>query len=163
MSASISHRPSLHAELYPLVSRVVRATLGVDQEHDDVRQTAFVQILMNVGSVRDPASLESWAAAVTANTARHEIRDRQRRRRVFEALPEDAPLSSYEPDFDRGLRQARARQILDRMPERERDVLALWLAGAGTIHRIAQLLGISLSTARRRLDRARRALARIER
>lgn len=162
MSASVESRPSLYADLYPLVSRIVRATLGVDQEQDDVLQSTLLQIVRNIGTVRDPASLEGWVAAVAANTARHEIRDRRRRRRVFRAFPEDTRIPSYEPDFESAFRQAGARRILGRMPAREREVLTLWLAGTGTIAEIAEILGCSLSTARRRLCRARRALKRIE-
>ena len=162
MSASVEIRPSLYADLYPLVSRVVRATLGADQEQDDVLQTTLLQVFRNIGSVRDPANLEGWVAAVAANTARHEIRDRRRRRRVFRAFPEDSRRPSYDPDFESACRQAGARRILARMRERDREVLTLWLAGAGTIAEIAESLGCSLSTARRRLCRARRALKRID-
>jgi RNA polymerase sigma-70 factor (ECF subfamily) len=162
MSASVESRPSLYADLYPLVSRVVRATLGADQEQDDVLQTTLLQVFRNIGNVRDPASLEGWVAAVAANTARHEIRSRRRRRRVFREFPEDSRSPSYEPDFESSFRRARARRILERMRARDREVLSLWLAGAGTIAQIAQNLGCSLSTARRRLCRARRALKRIE-
>jgi RNA polymerase sigma-70 factor (ECF subfamily) len=162
MSASVGSRPSLYADLYPLVLRVVRATLGADQEQDDVLQATLLQIFRNIGSVRDPASLEGWAAAVAANTARHEIRNRRRRRRIFQAFPEDSRSPSYEPDFDSAFRQAGAKRILERMRARDREVLTLWLAGTGTIAQIAEDLGCSLSTARRRLGRARGALKRIE-
>lgn len=162
MSASVGSRPSLYADLYPLVTRVVRATLGADEEQDDVLQTTLLQIFRNIGSVRDQGSLEGWVAAVAANTARHEIRNRRRRRRVFRAFPEGSRSPSYEPDFDSAFRQAGARRILERMRARDRDVLTLWLEGAGTIAEIAETIGCSLSTARRRLCRARGALKRLE-
>jgi RNA polymerase sigma-70 factor (ECF subfamily) len=160
MSASIVSRRSFYADLYPLVSRVVRATLGSDVDQDDVLQTALLSIFRSIGSVREPSRLEGWVAAVAANTARHEIRARRRRRRLLKAISEETTLTSYEPDFDNVLRQAGTKHVLAKMPGREREVLTLWLSGEGTIDQIAHRLGCSLSTARRRLGRARRALTR---
>jgi RNA polymerase sigma-70 factor (ECF subfamily) len=162
MNASVVGHPSLYADLYPLVARVVRSTLRGDPDQEDVLQVALLHVFRNMSSVRDPSSLKGWVAIVAANTARHEIKNRQRRRRVFDALPDDPESSSYEPDFDRSFRRAVAKQILLKMSARDREMLTLWLAGAGTIPQIAKHVGCSLSTARRRLCRARRALRRIE-
>ncbi len=160
MNASIVSQRSFYSDLYPVVSRVVRATLGSDADQDDVLQTALLAVFRSIGSVRESASLESWVVAVAANTARHEIRSRRRRRRTLQALAESSMITSYEPDFESALRRTRAKQVLARMPPGEREVLTLWLAGAGTISEIARHLGCSLSTARRRLGRAKRALNR---
>jgi RNA polymerase sigma-70 factor (ECF subfamily) len=159
-NTSVARQQSFYADLYPLVSRVVRSTLGSDADQDDVLQTALLSIFRSIDSVREPSRLEGWVAAVAANTARHEIRARRRRRRLLKAISEDSPLTSYEPDFDNVLRQAGTKHVLARMSCREREVLTLWLSGAGTLDQIAHRLGCSLSTARRRLGRARRALTR---
>jgi RNA polymerase sigma-70 factor (ECF subfamily) len=161
VSTSSVSQQSFYANLYPLVSRVVRATLGSDQDQDDVLQNALLAVFRNIGSVRDVTSLESWVAAVAANTARHEIRARRRRRRTLRAFSENATPTSYEPDFDSPLRHAGARHVIAKLSNSEREVLALWLSGSGTIAEIASHVGCSLSTARRRLGKARRALRRV--
>ncbi len=82
MSASVEAARRSTRTSTRLVSRIVRATLGADEEQDDVLQTTLLQVFRNIGSVRDSGSLEGWVAAVAANTARHEIRNRRRRRRL---------------------------------------------------------------------------------
>jgi RNA polymerase sigma-70 factor (ECF subfamily) len=152
---------SFYADLYPLVARVVRVTLGADSEQEDVLQNAFLQVISHIGSLRDPSKLKSWAATIAVHSVRHELRRRRRQRRVLRFdISEDSVLLGYEPDFERGLRQERARSALAALAARDRELLSLWLAGAGTIAEIAHELGCSLSTASRRLRRARRALAR---
>jgi RNA polymerase sigma-70 factor (ECF subfamily) len=161
MNSSIGTFASLYPDLYTVVSRTVRVTLGADREQEDVVQVAFLQIFRSIGTLRDPSKLKSWAAAVAVHTARRELRRRQRQRRLMRVeLHEHSLVLSHEPDFERGLRFERARRVLATMPARERDVLVPWLSGAGTIAQIARSLGCSLSTARRRLLRARRALGR---
>jgi RNA polymerase sigma factor (sigma-70 family) len=161
MDPSVSSFGSLYTDLYSVVSRVVRVTLGADSEQEDVLQNAIFQVYRHLGNLRDPAKFKSWAAAIAVHTVRRELRRRQRQRWLMSVdLSESSPLLSYEPDFERGFRQERARRVLTSLPPPERDVLTLWLAGSGTITEIARDLGCSLSTARRRLRRARRALGR---
>ena len=161
MTPDFGALPSLYPDLYPVVSRTVRVMLGADAEQEDVLQNAFLQIFRSIGTLRDSSKLKSWAAAVAAHTARGELRRRQRQRRLIRSeLPEHSLALSHEPDFERGLRLERTRRALATMPACERDVLVPWLSGAGTIAEIARALGCSLSTAQRRLRRARRALER---
>jgi RNA polymerase sigma-70 factor (ECF subfamily) len=161
MTPNVGAFASLYPDLYPVVLRTVRVTLGADAEQEDVLQSVFLEIHRSIGTLRDPSKLKSWAAAVAAHTVRHELRRRQRQPRLMRVeLPEEALAQSREADFECGFRVERARRALARMPARYRDVLLPWLLGDGTIAEIAQSLGCSLSTAHRRLRRARRALGR---
>jgi RNA polymerase sigma-70 factor (ECF subfamily) len=161
MAERITFSESLYADCYPIVQRVVRAALGADSEQGDVLQNAFIQIFLGIGTVQDPERLNAWVKAVARNTVRREIRRRRRRKWVLSDPFESSELLGYEPDYDACQRHEVMRRTLSSMPSDERDVLSLWLAGAGTIAEIASQLGCSHSTASRRLRAARRRLAKV--
>lgn len=124
----------------------------------DLAQEAFVRAL---GA--EPEEPRAWLFTVAANLARDEARLAVRRKRHLVLLKGevDARGTSAAPDaptrLERDERRERVRAALDRLGERDREVLLLWDAGldygeiAGKTGLSPGAVGTTLARARRRL------------
>lgn len=149
----------------PLVQGTVRRVLGYDDEVGDVTQETFLRAAESLDSLRDPRALVSWTTQIAVYTAMDCLRRRVRRRWLLfvGAAPSEEPA----PSCDEAAREAvRATyRVLDRMPAGERAAFALRFIDGLEIDALADTLGCSRSTAKRRVVRATarfRALARHE-
>lgn len=135
------------------VNRLVWRCLGADPDHDDIVHDVFIQILQGLPRVTNPAALRSWVASVAINTARTELRKRRFRRAFWSSDPApDVPASSTDPESARLL--ARTYAILDRLPTDERIAFILRFVEQHSLAEVAELVGCSLATIKRRLARA---------
>jgi RNA polymerase sigma-70 factor, ECF subfamily len=151
----------LFERLAPVINRVVWTLLGQDAEHEDVTHDVFLRVLRAVGKLHEPDRLEDWAARVTINAVRNELRRRRLRRWVSWNPFEDPEPVAYAPDLDGREVLARAYRALERLPADERVLLSLRLFYPGTHEELAALAGCSPTTAKRRLRRARARFAAI--
>jgi RNA polymerase sigma-70 factor, ECF subfamily len=158
-AAGIEER--LFERLAPVINRVVWTLLGQDSEHEDLTHDVFLRVLRTVGKLHEPDRLEGWAARVTINAVRNELRRRRLRRWVSWNPFEDPEPGGYAPDLDGREVLARAYRALERLPADERVLLSLRLFYAGTHEELAALAGCSPTTAKRRLRRARARFAAI--
>lgn len=151
--------PRLFHERYGRsVNRLVAALLGPDSEHDDLVHDIFCALLTNVGKVRDAGRLDFWVRAVTVNQVRKVLR-RRRFRRLFLAAEEavaEPCVEGDDPSAHERLRRAWA--IIRALPTDERIVFTLRFLEERTLDEVADGAGCSLATAKRRLERARRAV-----
>jgi RNA polymerase sigma factor (sigma-70 family) len=121
-------------------------------EAEDVLQTAYLKILEGRARFDGRSSLKTWLFAVVRRTAI----DRHRRRmvatlglaRVWDALvPSPSPL----PSDDQGPadpERARVRRALGQLATRQREVLELVFFHDLTVEDAAQVMGVSVGTAR---------------
>lgn len=140
-----------------LINRMVGKMLGVDQDHDDVVQQVFVNILESIGKVKNPEALKTWIISVTVNTVRRELRVRKYRRifRFMSRVPERR-LSHGRDDSEGALCATRFYEILNGMGTDDRIVFALHCVQDQTFEEIAAACSCSLSTVKRRFARAKR-------
>jgi RNA polymerase sigma factor (sigma-70 family) len=151
----------LYDRVAPVVNRMVWLYLATDPDRDDVAQDIHVAIMRGVGSVRDPALLEGWAARVAFNT----ISNVFRRRKLVRWLSLEA-LGGYEPpdghtDFEGRELVARTQKVLEHLPVRERMPFTLMLLGNADMDEIGKLCECSPRTVRRRLRDARSRFERL--
>lgn len=130
----------------------------------DLAQESFARAL---GS--DPDDPRAWVFRVAANLARDEARLVVRRKRHLTLLRAEASAaegSGTRPDAESERREAaeRVRQALERLAERDRELLLLWDAGLSYDEIGAQLelargaVGTTLARAKQRLVDAHGAL-----
>ncbi|MDD5308519.1 MAG: sigma-70 family RNA polymerase sigma factor [Deltaproteobacteria bacterium] len=138
------------------INRRVWRLLGADADHDDVVQQVFENVLSSIRGLRDPSSLGDWIAGVAVNTVRRELR-RRKVRRILVLVREvpDAPALDGGPE--EGANARRFYAALDRMRIDDRIVFALRFVDGNTLEDTARLASCSLSTAKRRVERARKA------
>ncbi len=118
---------------------------------EDVVHDVFVSFAQSGRTFRLQGSLRAYLATCVVNRVRDQIRARKRQ---GSALDEDVPLESdFEPPDGRVLSDERSRLVaraLARLPEEQREVIALHLNGQLKLREIAKLQDVPLTTVRGR-------------
>jgi RNA polymerase sigma-70 factor, ECF subfamily len=149
------------------VERVLARILGNDPELQDLVQDVFLRAFEACDRIESPEKLRSWMVAISVFTARERIR--RRKRKWWMVLVPDQTLdhaAATEPEDrlpseDEELMAAMYR-VLDKLADDERIALALRLLEGMELEEMARVIGVSLSTIKRRVARAQerfRALA----
>lgn len=146
------------------VCRWIRARGGPESELEDLAQEIFLVVRRRLPDF-DGANLPAWLYRITANT----VSDHRRCawfRRVFRG-PRDAPLSVLTQPGDDPAERAERRQtqahlsrVLQRLSERQREVLVLFEIEELSMKDVALAIGCPEKTAYGRLYAAREALKR---
>jgi len=141
------------------VRGVLRSVLGTDSEMEDVVQEVVTRALDGASRFRGSSEqLRGWFTAIAVNTARELIRKRSRFHRWFsfastetvELVP--AHLASVEEI--RAVRKTYS--VLDSLSTDDRIAFVLRIIEQMTMDQVAEATEVSLSTAKRRVERARR-------
>jgi RNA polymerase sigma-70 factor (ECF subfamily) len=152
----------LFARVAPIVNGLVWSMLGPDSEREDIAHEAFIRIFRARESLRNAESVEAWAARVTVNTVKNELRRRRLRRWVLFDFWNDAPaLRTYVEDIQGREVLKAAFRVLERLPANERVTLSLRLFHDVEVEEVAKLTGSSLRTTKRRLSAARTQFERL--
>ncbi len=137
----------------PRVFRVVERTLGLAPDAEDVTQDIFLRVFSRVHTLREPEAFGSFVLSVALRVVKWHLRSRRVRKilHMVERVP-DLPVPGLDIDARRTLR--RFYEVLDTLPADERFVFALRHVEGMTLVEIAELSRVSLSTAKRRLQKA---------
>jgi RNA polymerase sigma-70 factor, ECF subfamily len=139
------------------LQQFIRRRVSDDATAEDLLQDVFLDIHQHIDTLRDVKKLESWIYQVT----RHAIIDYYRSKRATTTLDVPEALQLYEelPDEDvvtELLPSVRA-MVLS-LPEQDRQALILTEYQGLTQKELAERLGLSLSGAKSRVQRAREKL-----
>jgi RNA polymerase sigma factor (sigma-70 family) len=138
----------------PMVLGVCRRVLGNGPDADDAFQAAFIVLARKGHSVRSGRSVASFLFGV-ARFAALRARDKDRRRREYEARAATEPRSTHASDPEL---LAVLDEELQRLPDHLRAPLVACFLQSHTQEEAAKELGCSLSTLRRRLERGQELL-----
>jgi RNA polymerase sigma-70 factor (ECF subfamily) len=135
--------------------------LGRDADVDDLVQDSFLEAFKNLGRLENPQAFASWLGSIVVRTASKRLRRRSLLTRLGlrRATPIDADeviSSSAPPDVRPELTAIYA--CLDAMHHEARLALVLHRVEGLSLPEAAEALGVSLSTIKRRLATAERAL-----
>jgi RNA polymerase sigma-70 factor (ECF subfamily) len=137
------------------VQKVLVRVLGFDAELSDILHEVFIEAFSNVDSIRDGTRLRAWITTIAIFTARQRIR-RRSRRRVFwvhdETIVRDVCSKSTSPEEREALKLTY--KILDAMPMDERIPFALRFIEGMDLGEVAESCDVSISTVKRRINRA---------
>lgn len=136
------------AEARERVLRVCIGLVGRDLAEDVLHDT-YLRTRDRRSQLRDPSLFEAWVCRAAINLCFNRHRDR---RRLLEKLPRLA-RSTPQPHADAGLRE-----LIERLPSRDRTVVVLHYGHGYRLEEIADLLGLTPVNARTILFRARRRL-----
>jgi RNA polymerase sigma-70 factor (ECF subfamily) len=142
----------------PRIFGIVQRTLGSAIDAEDVTQDVFLRVFSRIHTLRDPDALSAFVLSVAIRVIRWHLR--QRRVRKILHLVREVPEVAV-PGLDLEARRTLRRfyEVLDALPTDERVVLLLRHVEGMTLAEVAASSGISLSTAKRRLNRASARLA----
>jgi RNA polymerase sigma-70 factor (ECF subfamily) len=137
-----------HDRLY----RFISSRLSNEQDTEDIIQEVFLRIHTHLETVRDVNKLESWIYQI----ARNSIIDYYRRQRKLVDLEPDLPVEDEYPEEDLAESLAPSiREVVQALPEPYRQALLLTEYQGLSQQEMADALGISLSGAKSRVQRAR--------
>lgn len=133
----------------------IRGRVEDEATAEDLLQEVFLRIHARLGSLRDTDRLESWLYQI----ARNAIIDHYRARREHTELPETLPAETdpSEPDAAEELAGS-LREMVEALPEPYRQALLLTEFEGLSQQALADQLGISLSGAKSRVQRARQKI-----
>jgi RNA polymerase sigma-70 factor (ECF subfamily) len=131
---------AVFAKLYPSLFRYLQRLTGDDDVAEDIAQESFVRLLRQ----RLPEDeVRPWLFTVAMNLVRDRARKSDRRQRLLTSAPElvtRRPLP--DEDVERAERIASVRDVLERLPERDRQLLLMREEGF-KYDEIARVIGVA--------------------
>lgn len=156
---------ALYRRYARMVNGLAYRMLGRDADVDDLVQDSFVEALKNLHRLDNPAAFSSWLGSIVVRTAGKRLRTRALLTRL--GLRKPAPIdadsvmsSRVPPDVAAELRAIYS--VLDPLHYEARNALVLHRVEGMSMPEVAAAMGISLSTAKRRLAVAELALSRLQ-
>jgi RNA polymerase sigma factor (sigma-70 family) len=145
----------LFARNASLLTRVVRAQVGSDEECRDIVQQTFLQLHRSRHDYRKSEPLRPWLLTIAYNLCRDRWRALIRRREVsIEHAPPPVESVTASDLLQERQRAARLREALASLPAEQRQVIEMhWFAGL-PLPEVATALGASLSAVKVRAHRA---------
>ncbi|MCA9520221.1 MAG: RNA polymerase sigma factor [Myxococcales bacterium] len=146
----------LYGALVPAMRGYLISLVG-SQLVDDVLQEAFIRVHRVRHTYRDDAPVKPWIYAIARYTAIDRIRKQQRvRREIGDAELERFGEVERDPTTAIAIRQMW--QLIDRLPESQREVLVLQRLGDLSIKEIADTLQTTEGAVKQKLHRAYNSL-----
>ena len=132
---------ALFDSVYPSLFRYCNRLTGDPDQAEDLAQEAFFRLL-DRGAEGTEAGIRSWLFMVATNLIRDRSRTRETRRRILAGVP--PPESTPGPDLDlaRSENIRRAREALEVLSQRDREMLLLRQEGF-SYREIAEVAGVS--------------------
>jgi len=150
-----------HFKLYKLYSRAMynvgyRIT-GNEADAEDVLQEAFISAFRNLESYRGDASFGSWIKKIVINKAINQLKKRK-----MELMPDnedfDVPAEDAEEAYLPQLSVEKVKGAIQQLPDGYRSVLSLYLLEGYDHQEIGEIMGITESTSKSQLNRAKNKL-----
>ncbi|MDY7079846.1 MAG: RNA polymerase sigma factor [Chloroflexota bacterium] len=136
--------------------------LGDPYDAEDVAQDVFLKVYRGLSDFRSESSFSTWLYCIAVNTCKNEMRRRSRRPTLLEPdLGSLGILLPAAPSAERAVIACEQRdavqETLNRLNATGREALILRDVQHLSYQEIAEVLGISLSAAKMRVQRARLA------
>jgi RNA polymerase sigma-70 factor (ECF subfamily) len=155
--------------LYPLVLKLVRAHLPRRMSEEDLVQTVFMKVFVNIGQYQGVVPLEHWVSRIAVNTCLNALKAEKARPELrWSELSEEAQhavesLAADEP-ATRSTHGLAARELLHtlmaRLSPADRLVVTLLHLEEKSVAEVQTLTGWSIPTVKVRAFRARKKLQR---
>jgi RNA polymerase sigma-70 factor (ECF subfamily) len=141
---------------YERVYRVAHGLVGRREEAEDLSQETFLEMYRHPPEIRDGSTLLTWLCRVALNRGYNALRGERRERQRLEQL--DGPTEPADPlaVLLRAEENARVRDALAQLPERQHRLLALRYAGLsyGEVAAVLEVAPGSIGTMLVRAERA---------
>lgn len=127
---------------------------------EEVLQTVYLKIIQGKAVFRGQCKLQTWLFAVIRNTAISERRKQLLRglTAVVVMRPQSHLEAPAQIEFERSEMQQRFQEALARLPARQRETLHLVVYQDLSLSEAAEVMGISVGSARRHYERGKKRL-----
>ncbi len=159
----------LHALLAPGLGRFVRRLIGDGQEAEDVVQDTLLALYLNLSRIEPVEKLRPYVFRIARNRCYDVLRRYGRYEEV--SMDADDPASvriSFEVADERStppeevahwlLLQLEVREVMDSLPELQRQALMLYADEGLSYAEIAEVMGVGIGTIKSRLFHAKKNL-----
>ena len=155
---SVQALQALHDKSYSWALSCCRYDRG---EAADVLQQTYTHLIEGSARFEGASTLKTWLFAVIRNVARQRARRYLLSLRLFSAasVADQAPVDTSDVDVQQRERRRRVLDALRQLPARQRETLELTFYRELTIEQAARVMGISIGSARVHYERGKRALA----
>jgi len=144
----------------PGTAQTLRRLLGPGADREDLMQEVYLRFFRNIRSLREPAAVRGFLAGICVHVVRQEIARRRRGRWLHLTATGAAPDTTVtHPDPENRDVIARYYRILDQLGGKDRSLFVSRTVEKLTLSEVAEVHGISVSTAQRRLARATKRVA----
>lgn len=127
-------------KLYPSLFRYLHRLTGDADTAEDIAQEAFVRLLKQPLPENE---IRPWLFTVAMNLVRDHARKTERRSRLLMAAPAlVTPMALPDEGVERAQRVERVRSVLDKLPERDRQLLLMREEGF-KYEEIAAVVGVA--------------------
>jgi RNA polymerase sigma-70 factor (ECF subfamily) len=144
----------------PAVDGTLRRLLGPGDEREDLLQEVFIRFFRRIGTLREPAAVRGFLTGICLRVVRGDLTRRRARRWLHLTPTGDAPEVTGRARDDEA-REAIARyyRVLDTLGGRDRSLFVARTIEGLTLEAVADLHGVSVSTAQRGIARATKRVA----
>lgn len=130
---------------------------GREEDAEDALQEAFISAFINLESYRGDATFGAWLKRIVVNKSINVLKKRK-----HELMPDeeqwDVPEEDVQDEYREGLTVDRVKKAIGELPDGYRTVLSLYLLEGYDHQEIAGIMGISESTSKSQLNRAKMKL-----
>lgn len=145
--------------LLPRLRRFAHALSRTRADADDLTQATVERALRSQGQWQPGTRLDSWLCRIMRNLWIDTVRARSRRAKVEAPEAEAAQLGDDPRDaMAAAVDLGRMMAAMDRLPDEQREVVALILIEGFGYRETAEMLGVPIGTVSSRLVRGRTAL-----
>lgn len=153
--------PSAYEKLYRLYSKAMFNTCyritGTEEDAEDALQESFVSAFRNLDSYRGDATFGAWLKRIVVNKAINVLK-KKRHELISENESWDVAQEEPADEYREELTVERVRRAIEQLPDGYRSVLSLYLLEGYDHQEIADIMGISESTSKSQLNRAKKKL-----
>lgn len=143
------------------VLRFIRFYTKNDNDAEDLTQEVFIRAHKNLGDFRNECSPKTWLIRIAVNVCRNYHRSQSRHPQVLvDTIPFVGRSPSAESEVIEHSESRELIHFIQELPIQQKEVILLHYYEEESVASIATLLGVSISTVKIRLFRARKALKR---
>lgn len=140
----------------PMVRRILRRSLGPGADVEDLLQDVFLRVHQKSPGLRNPKAFRAFIISIATFEARHELRRRWVRQKLGFKYEQASTLELrvVHPDPDGREALLRFYAILDKLNARDRTAFVLRFMEGLELTEVADAIGVSVATTKRRLNHA---------
>jgi RNA polymerase sigma factor (sigma-70 family) len=132
-----------------------------EEDAEDVLQEAFISAFRNLDNYRGDATFGAWLKRIVVNKALNALNKRK-----HELIPDDdgqwdVAEEDSATEYREELTVERVKRAIEKLPDGYRTVLSLYLLEGYDHQEIGEIMGISESTSKSQLNRAKARLKEI--
>ncbi len=143
----------------PAVTSVAMAYTKNRADAEDAAQEAFLKAWLSLDTLQAPSHFGGWVITIARNVALTQFNRKRREAEHIEQYKADAAMTMNHTNMDQNDAMGELLSgLVSKLPDSDRELILLRYQGCKKTRDIAELLSLSHSTVRKRLERIRHVL-----